>query len=122
MLWVGKSFKFDAAHFLPDHPKCGKVHGHTYHIDVEVRCEYNPETGMCIDLGDLTKIVNKIISKFDHSVLNDHLPITTCENIAKHITHNVYRKVKLLVKPTSTGLGVRVKVQEGDGGYAIHEI
>ena len=34
---VTKIFKFDAAHFLPEHSgKCADLHGHTYRLEVTV--------------------------------------------------------------------------------------
>ncbi|MGB9372190.1 MAG: 6-carboxytetrahydropterin synthase, partial [Halobacteriota archaeon] len=27
--WQAK-LRFSACHFIPDHPKCGRLHGHTY--------------------------------------------------------------------------------------------
>ena len=32
----------DCAHFLPGHPKCGQVHGHTYKVEVIIEGEYAP--------------------------------------------------------------------------------
>ena len=31
---LGITEYIDCAHFLPGHPKCGQVHGHTYRVDV----------------------------------------------------------------------------------------
>ena len=38
----------DSAHYLPGHGKCGRVHGHTYKIEVLVEGEVR-ENGMVID-------------------------------------------------------------------------
>ena len=106
---VGKTYKFDAAHFLPDHPKCGQLHGHTYTVTVEVVGKVNPETGMVIDLHVLDSFVEPIIKKLDHHFINDSIPIPTCENIAKWF---------LLQLSPLIPLPINIKVQEGAGGYA----
>ena len=35
---IGKTFTFEAAHWLPHHPgKCWKLHGHTWTVEVELK-------------------------------------------------------------------------------------
>ena len=115
--WIGKEFHFDAAHFIPEHVKCGETHGHTWKIWVEVRGEVQ-ENGMVLDLNILSKIVLEIFSGLDHKLLNDVLPFTpTCERIADYLVRSVYMRLGL--ENTTLPKSVRVKVQEGEGGYAI---
>lgn len=65
-----KDFKFEASHVLPKHPgKCSFLHGHSWKLSVSVRGEVNPETGMVIDFGDITKIVQPLIDDLDHNHL-----------------------------------------------------
>ena len=109
---VGKQFHFDAAHFLPDHPTCGKIHGHTWRVDVELQGPLGLE-GMVFDFARLKEVMNRILRNYDHSNLNDSIPRPTCEIIAMLIGTSL--KTELV--------GVRlhlVKVQEGFGGYAIY--
>ena len=81
-----KEFTFDAAHNLTRyHGKCERLHGHTYKMAVTVKGSTDDE-GMIIDFAVLKDIVNKeIISKFDHSYLNDTIPQPTAENIARYV-------------------------------------
>jgi 6-pyruvoyltetrahydropterin/6-carboxytetrahydropterin synthase len=62
-------------------------HGHNYTLDVTVRGDIDPRTGMVIDLSELKRIVQEaVIDRFDHADLNadplfrDRIPTT--ENIA----------------------------------------
>ena len=62
-------------------------HGHNYTLDVTVRGDIDPRTGMVIDLSELKRIVQEaVIERFDHADLNadplfrDRIPST--ENIA----------------------------------------
>ncbi len=63
-------------------------HGHNYVLEVTVRGEIDPKTGMVIDLKYLKDLVqNQIISKVDHKNLNVDVAfleniIPTAENIA----------------------------------------
>jgi 6-pyruvoyltetrahydropterin/6-carboxytetrahydropterin synthase len=105
MIELTKTFGFSAAHYLPDHPKCGNIHGHNYKLEVRIRGEVNPETGMVIDFADLKNIVNEsVMEKLDHKYLNDlvknpeieknHLfKIPTAENIAMWIYEILQKKI-----------------------------
>ncbi|MFB2935104.1 6-carboxytetrahydropterin synthase [Aerosakkonemataceae cyanobacterium BLCC-F154] len=95
---------FSAAHRLarPDlsyeknceiYGKCARPngHGHNYHLEVTVKGEIDPRTGMTVDLGDLQKAIDDyVVEPFDHTFLNKDIPyfakvVPTAENIAVHI-------------------------------------
>jgi len=65
-------------------------HGHNYVLEVTVRGDVHPETGMVLDLKTLKKLVtDEIIDKVDHKNLNVDVPflegvIPTAENLAIH--------------------------------------
>ncbi len=105
---VGVSETFDAAHFLPGHPKCGKIHGHTYRVEVEVEGEL--KNGMVIDFEDLKKTLKEIVDEFDHRLINDIIDNPTCENICLKIFEELKSRLKLKV--------VRVRVYENPDKWA----
>lgn len=71
---------FDAAHFIKDHPKCGQLHGHTYHIEVIV------DRDGWLDFNELREVVDTFLkSRYDHKNLGNK----TCEEIAEDIYHRV---------------------------------
>jgi 6-pyruvoyltetrahydropterin/6-carboxytetrahydropterin synthase len=46
-------------------------HGHNYDLFVTIKGEPSPITGFCMDLKDLSRIINsKVIDKLDHKNLN----------------------------------------------------
>lgn len=50
-------------------------HGHNYYLDVSVRGEIDPVTGMVINMAELDEIVHReVISKLDHKHLNHEVP------------------------------------------------
>ncbi len=86
-------FRFDSAHFLPlvpDNHKCKAMHGHTYWATVTLTGENN-EAGWIADFGDIRKLVNPVISKLDHTLLNaiPGLENPTVENITAYIYHQL---------------------------------
>ncbi len=94
-LLVSKEFKFDAAHNLTKyHGKCEKLHGHTYKLRITIKGELDSE-GMVYDFSELKKIVNEeVVSKLDHTYLNDLIPQPTAENIAVWVWKTLQDKLK----------------------------
>ncbi len=64
--WMAK-LRFSACHFIPNHPKCGCLHGHTYAVSVRIEGEQKGE--FIIDFEKVKGIVNRICDKLDHRVL-----------------------------------------------------
>jgi 6-pyruvoyltetrahydropterin/6-carboxytetrahydropterin synthase len=106
---IGKQYKFDAAHHLPGHPKCGKVHGHTWTVTVELSGKVDTK-GMVYDFGRLNGVMARLLEKFDHCNLNELVDTPTCEVIAATIWSALATKYQLPV--------YQIKVQEGAGGWA----
>lgn len=125
------STHFSAAHRLahPDlsyeenteiYGKCARPngHGHNYHLEVSVKGEIHPRTGMIVDLGALQKVIDEsVVELFDHTFLNKDIPyfatvVPTAENIALHISNLLQQpirelgaelhKVKLIESPNNS--------------------
>ncbi len=64
--WMAK-LRFSACHFIPNHPKCGCLHGHTYAVSVRIEGEQIGE--FIIDFEVVKGIVNGICDTLDHKVL-----------------------------------------------------
>lgn len=64
--WMAK-LRFSACHFIPGHPKCGALHGHTYAISVRIEGEQRGE--FIIDFELVKNLVNNICDRLDHRVL-----------------------------------------------------
>jgi 6-pyruvoyltetrahydropterin/6-carboxytetrahydropterin synthase len=59
---------FASAHFIVDHEKCGRLHGHNYFIKVTIRGELNKDH-MVLDYGILKDELKKITKPLDHKVI-----------------------------------------------------
>lgn len=64
--WHAK-LRFSACHLIPDHPKCGRLHGHTY--AVSVRIEGSQSGQFIIDFEDVKRIVMGVCDRLDHRIL-----------------------------------------------------
>jgi 6-pyruvoyltetrahydropterin/6-carboxytetrahydropterin synthase len=89
-----KEFTFDAAHNLVRyHGKCEALHGHTYRLAVVLEGTPNEE-GMILDFSELSQIVKeRVVSRLDHSYINDVLEQPTAENIANWVWEQIETEV-----------------------------
>jgi len=115
---IEKSFKFHAAHRLPNHDgKCRALHGHTYRLDIKISgsAKYGerPDAGMIMDFGELKKLVMEVIlDKFDHKYLNDFYENPTAEIMVADFYRTLVHTL-----PTSVILE-RVRLWETQTSYA----
>ncbi|MAF27325.1 MAG: 6-carboxytetrahydropterin synthase QueD [Gemmatimonadota bacterium] len=74
MFAIEKSFRFEAAHLLPNVPeghKCRRLHGHSFRVDVRVAGPLGAQTGWVADYSDLSKAFRPVHDALDHRYLND---------------------------------------------------
>lgn len=70
-------------------------HGHNYSLEVTVKGEPNPKTGMVINLSELDRILRlKVVDVMDHKFINVDVPyfekrIPTTENLAIFIWDSI---------------------------------
>lgn len=87
---ISKTFRFEAAHSLPNVPaghKCGRVHGHSYAVTLRVRGPVDARLGWVLDFADLGAAWQPLHALIDHRLLNDveGLPNPTSELLARFI-------------------------------------
>ena len=100
--------------------KCAREngHGHNYHLEVTIKGEIDPRTGMVADLGAVQKAIDDyVVEPFDHTFLNKDISyfakvVPTAENIAVHIRDLLQQpirevgatlhKVKLIESPNNS--------------------
>lgn len=108
---IGTEVTCSAAHYLPGHPKCGKLHGHTWRVEVDYAYVYMPHllpSGMLVDFGRIKSLIR---DQFDHEFLNDVLEVPTAENIAIYI-------LKLMPEVWGYCYTLEVTVWESEVSYA----
>ena len=104
---IFKDFQFEAAHHLPHVPKghkCGRLHGHSFLVRLEITGEVDAQSGWLIDFADVKAAFKPTLDRLDHYYLNDIDP--TSEVLAKWIWQQVKPSLPLLsavmVKETCT--------------------
>jgi 6-pyruvoyltetrahydropterin/6-carboxytetrahydropterin synthase len=122
-----KSFKFEAAHRLPNHPGvCGRLHGHSFTLSVTVAAselaKTGAEAGMVMDLHTLRDRVRVLLeTKLDHHYLNDSLKMRspTVENVARYVfdwlcANGVKRVERVTVQETATSQASYTREADAD--------
>jgi 6-pyruvoyltetrahydropterin/6-carboxytetrahydropterin synthase len=106
-----RSYRFEAAHFLPKVPtghKCARMHGHSYLIEVAIEGEIDPERGWVVDFADIDEHATPLVRTLDHQVLNeiDGLSNPTSELLAawlwERLRTGLPGLVELVVSETPT--------------------
>jgi 6-pyruvoyltetrahydropterin/6-carboxytetrahydropterin synthase len=96
---LGITEYIDCAHFLPGHPKCGQVHGHTYRVDVTIEGDHNQ--GMIVDFNDLKARTREVLARYDHRHWNENI----CELLSRELK-------------TRIAFPLVIRVWEGNGKWA----
>lgn len=117
--------------------KCARPHGHghNYHLEVTVKGQVDPRTGMLADLAQLQQVIDdQVVEPFDHTFLNKDIPyfaevVPTAENIAVYIrallsgpireTGASLHKVKLIESPNNSAevygeMPLEMTAEQGD--------
>ena len=94
-------------------------HGHNYTVEVTVRGQVDPQTGMVMNLVDLKKHMLTVIEALDHRNLDVDVPyfenvVSTAENVAVYIWNR-------LVGMLPQGLLYKVKVHETGKNTATYK-
>ncbi len=97
----------DCAHFLPGHPRCGALHGHTYRVELII--EGRNETGMIVDFAELRNCLRDTLNLYDHKSLNDFLPYPSVENICEMLQKRISDRLDY---------PFTLRVWEGEGKWA----
>ena len=100
---IFKQFTIEAAHWLPNVPvghKCGRMHGHSFQIEVYVDGPVDPELGWVMDFAEIKAAFAPIEVRIDHRCLNEvaGLENPTSENLARWIWGELRPGLPLLSK------------------------
>ena len=110
MIEITQEFTFDAAHNLGiGAPENQRVHGHSFYVEVTLRGEADPATGILQDLAKVKSALGVIAELLDHRMLNDveGLGAPTLENLARFIygraKHRLPDVVRVKIRRPSYG-------------------
>ena len=102
---IRKSFTFEAAHVLPNHPgKCARLHGHSYRLEVVLEGPLQaggPAAGMVEDFEVVSRIVKEaVVSELDHRSLNELMENPTAEHIVVWVWSRLGQRLPQLAELT----------------------
>ncbi len=95
---------FDAAHFLRGYQgKCEALHGHRFRVVVKITASEVDEIGLAYDFTVLKQQLGDILSRFDHTCLNDAPPFDKINPSSENIAATIYNELqpKLAGAPVS---------------------
>ena len=109
---LGMKFFIDYAHRLPGHIQCGREHGHTAKVLIEIEGEIkggspNYKDYMLIDFADMKRICKVVLDQIDHRNLNELFDMPTSEVITHWIYQQLLGKIPI----------VKVTFYEGEGKW-----
>jgi 6-pyruvoyltetrahydropterin/6-carboxytetrahydropterin synthase len=96
---------FDAAHFLRGYQgKCEAVHGHRFRVVVKVKASEVNDIGIAYDFTDLKRHLGDILSRFDHTCLNDMPLFDRINPSSENIASTIYDELKLKLAGASVSI------------------
>jgi len=86
---------FDAAHALRGYRgKCEAVHGHRFKVVAKIEASGLDDIGLAYDFTELKQHLAEVVSRFDHTNLNDIPPFDKINPSSENIAATVYEELK----------------------------
>nr|MDO8109346.1 6-carboxytetrahydropterin synthase [Candidatus Sigynarchaeota archaeon] len=82
----GIQHKFSSAHFIVGHDKCGRLHGHNFHVAVEFGGPLDPRYNFVVDFIDVKNAIKAEVDKLDHRIL---IPTASKDLVLKESKDNL---------------------------------
>ena len=120
---IEKTFRFEAAHRLPNVPpdhKCARLHGHSFRVTLVVSGNVGEDTGWICDFADIAAAWAPLHDQLDHYYLNEvkGLENPTSEHLARWIAERLDGLAglsRVVVSETCTSQAtVRVLTEDGN--------
>ena len=86
---------FDAAHYLRGYRgKCEAMHGHRFRVVVKVESSSLNDIGIAYDFTELKQHLRGILTRYDHTCLNDIQPFDGINPSSENIASTIYDELK----------------------------
>ncbi len=110
MYQVSVEQHFDAAHYLRGYQgKCEALHGHRFKVVATVSASELDDTGMAYDFTLLKRHLADILSRFDHTCINDVPPFDKLNPSSENIAAEIYQALdKVLSDAAVRVVGIEV--------------
>lgn len=123
MFEVSVEDTFASGHYLRGYRgKCEKPHGHNYKVRITLAGEQLDNIGLLFDFRDLKIVMNEVIDRLDHQMVNEIEPFTTLNPSAENMARYFYDELNRSLGQKSDGRVkvTRVKLWETDTTTATY--
>jgi 6-pyruvoyltetrahydropterin/6-carboxytetrahydropterin synthase len=111
---------FSAAHSLRDYEgPCSNVHGHNWIVEVVICGDALQPNGMLVDFGDIKKAASEVLSRLDHTNLNQVPPFDEINPTSENLARWLYKEIGGRVN-TSDLKVTRINVREAETSCASY--
>jgi 6-pyruvoyltetrahydropterin/6-carboxytetrahydropterin synthase len=95
MYQVSVEGHFDAAHYLRDYGgKCENLHGHRFKVVVNLKAAKLNKIGLAYDFVELKRHLGEVLTRFDHTSLNEVPPFDKINPSSENIAATIYDQLK----------------------------
>jgi 6-pyruvoyl-tetrahydropterin synthase len=108
--------RFEAAHRVEGHSRCGDTHGHQWIVSVAVEGGLDPKKVYVVDHGSWQEALAAVVNELHDRDLNDMLPgvVTTPEGLALYIRERLILDWPRIVSVAVDMGGWAQAIAEGD--------
>ena len=101
---------FAAGHYLRNYKgKCENPHGHNYKVRVTLQGQELDKAGLLLDFRDLKQVMEHVIERLDHRMINDLEPFTVLNPSAENLARYFYEQTSGQLRDVTNG---RVSVKD----------
>ncbi|MFC2035789.1 6-carboxytetrahydropterin synthase QueD [Chloroflexota bacterium] len=105
MYHISVEHHIDAAHFLRGYQgKCEALHGHRFRIVVKIQASRVDDIGLVYDFTVLKQHITDVLSRFDHTCLNDVPPFDKINPSSENIATTIYNELQPKITVTTVSL------------------
>jgi len=115
------NIRFSSAHIIPEYEKCGRLHGHSYAVHVEVVGELD-DKGIILDFSLLKEALREIVNKLDHKVLLPEKSGITIEKKDDSISVTAFKKHYVFPKNDCVLLPIQSTSAENLAQYILEQL
>jgi len=96
---------FDAAHYLRGYKgKCEALHGHRFKVVARIRASRLDDIGLAYDFTDLKRHLDTILSRYDHTCINDVAPFDKINASSENIAATIYDELRRQLEETEVSV------------------
>ena len=95
---------FAAGHYLRNYKgKCENPHGHNYKVRVTLQGQELDKAGLLLDFRDLKQVMEHVIERLDHRMINDLEPFTVLNPSAENLARYFYEQTSGQLRDVTNG-------------------